>query len=183
MFLKSWITTIPIEECKRRIVSLRNFSDRRFIRLVAPILYGEIKGDDFRVSFGWGSGIKGQFVADGKYTQIQIHAPRPTWLSLTVILFVINAYFLFSSRSYFATLILLLGIGGVIQGDRGQFKAAYGELLKLIPPDFTCTHCGYDLRNLTSDRCPECGKPWVRPAEPEESKKAETTTPPTTPTV
>jgi len=24
-------------------------------------------------------------------------------------------------------------------------------------PDWACAHCGYDVRNLTSPKCPECG--------------------------
>lgn len=35
--------------------------------------------------------------------------------------------------------------------------------VQLLRPDVECLQCGYDLRGLPENRCPECGRPFPRP--------------------
>lgn len=38
----------------------------------------------------------------------------------------------------------------------------HGAALAPLAGDFLCPGCGYNLRGLTRDRCPECGRPFER---------------------
>ncbi|UCG17748.1 MAG: hypothetical protein JSV19_06900 [Phycisphaerales bacterium] len=42
--------------------------------------------------------------------------------------------------------------------DNERTMSAGGDGLPAIPADIYCQECGYDLRGLTSARCPECGR-------------------------
>ncbi len=77
------------------------------------------------------------------------------------------SHYLFAMIAEFAGVVLMLGFGLYL-------LIGGGALIRYCTRDVTglCASCGYDVRNLDADRCPECGAPIPRrraqgPAAPE----------------